>query len=155
MAETSGPGEPMEVEEEVERVAQNGGAGVGAGVGVGVGGTNGGLMESSGPAAAPLLPPPPPPSNPVQNAQPQLSITPVSRSQVPLFLLSIIALMLSSDLVMIFTVSGEGAHSFGAAGHGESQGRRWRRNEKGQQAYNFTHILQVQLIEILYRWYLV
>ena len=101
MAETSGPGEPMEVEEEVERVAQNGGAGAGAGVGVGVGGTNGGLMESSGPpAAGPLLPPPPPPSNPVQNPQPQLSITPVSRSQVPLFLLSIIALMLSSDLVM-------------------------------------------------------
>ena len=82
MAETSGPGEPMEVEEEVERVAQNGGAGAGAGVGVGVGGTNGGLMESSGPAAAPLLPPPPPPSNPVQNPQPQLSITPVSRSSV-------------------------------------------------------------------------
>ena len=95
MAETSGPGEPMEVEEEVERVAQKGGAGAGAGVGVG--GTNGGLLESSGPAAAPLLPPPPPPSNPVQNAQPQLSITPVSRSQVPLFLLFIIALMLSSD----------------------------------------------------------
>ena len=83
MAETSGPGEPMEVEEEVERVAQNGGAGAGAGVGVGVGGTNGGLMESSGPAAAaPLLPPPPPPSNPVQNPQPQLSITPISRSSV-------------------------------------------------------------------------
>ena len=102
MAETSGPGEPMEVEEEVERVAQNGGAGAGAGVGVGVGGTNGGLMESSGPpAAGPLLPPPPPPSNPVQNPQPQLSITPVSRSSVvSLFLLSIIALMLSSDLVM-------------------------------------------------------
>merc|ERR1712012_45339 len=74
MAETSGPGEPMEVEEEVERVVQNGGAGAGAGVG----GTNGGLMESSGPpAAGPLLPPPPPPSNPVQNPQPQLSITPV------------------------------------------------------------------------------
>ena len=151
MAETSGPGEPMEVEEEVERVVQNGGAGAGAGVG----GTNGGLMESSGPAAAPLLPPPPPPSNPVQNAQPQLSITPVSGSQVPLFLLSIIILMLSSDLVMNFTFSGEGAHSLGAAGDGESQGRRWGRNEKGQQAYNFTHILQLHLIEILYRWYLV
>ena len=56
------------------------GAGVGVGVGVGVGGTNGGLMEVSGPAAAPLLPPPAPLSNPVQNAQPQLSITPVSGS---------------------------------------------------------------------------
>ena len=80
MAETSGPGEPMEVEEEVERVAQNGGASAGASAGVGVGGTNGGLMEVSGPAAAPLLPPPPTLSNPVQNAQPQLSITPVSGS---------------------------------------------------------------------------
>ena len=80
MAEASGPGEPMEVEEEVERVAQNGGAGAGVGVDVGVGG----LMESSGPAAAPLLPPPPPPSNPVQNPQPQLSITPVSRSLLAL-----------------------------------------------------------------------
>ena len=94
MAETSGPGEPMEVEEEVERVAQNGGAGAGVGAGVGVGGTNGGLMESSGPAAAPLLPPPPLPSNPVKNAQPQLSITPVSRSHVPLFLVFIITLIL-------------------------------------------------------------
>ena len=63
--------------------------------------------------------------------------------------------MLSSDLVMNFTASGEGANSFGAAGDGESQGRRWGRNEKGQQAYSFTHILQVYLIEILYSWCLV
>ena len=67
MAEVSGPGEPMEVEEEERSTMEAGGG-------------DGSSADSKAAEPSLLPPPPPPPPNPAQNPpHPQLSITPVRR----------------------------------------------------------------------------